>query len=172
MYLFSGIRQSVWCRSAVDGDLSGAHLAVEEGISDQYLMSFSGAEAVPDSDLAVKTRQMELYSLILIKTLIYRSLQGHWHHLTVNWMILSLRRQQYIVGGEKQKHYRIWYSLMEKALLDFDICGFFESVNGVKFKNWCLSHIARSSSKAFLCKSNQTQVISKHLLTNVKQIKW
>lgn len=33
-----------------------------------------------------------------------------------------------------------------------DIGGFFESVNGVRFKNWCFSHVARSSSKTFLCK--------------------
>lgn len=45
-------------------------------------------------------------------------------------------------------------SHIKKALLDFNNGVFFESANGLKFKNWCLSHVARSSSKAFLCKMN------------------
>lgn len=42
--------------------------------------------------------------------------------------------------------------LIKKALLDFDSGGFCKSATGAKFKNWSLSHTARSSSKAFLCK--------------------
>lgn len=43
--------------------------------------------------------------------------------------------------------------LIKKALLDFDSGGFCKSATGAKFKNWSLSHTARSSSKAFLCKN-------------------
>lgn len=45
-----------------------------------------------------------------------------------------------------------WDLLIKKALLDFDNAGFWKSMSGVKFKNWSLSHTARSSSKAFLCR--------------------
>lgn len=50
-------------------------------------------------------------------------------------------------------------SHIKKALLDFNNGVFFESANGLKFKNWCLSHVARSSSKAFLCKMNPKKVL-------------
>lgn len=43
LYLFSGIRQSVRYRSAVDGDVSGTYLGVAV-VSDGHLMSFSGAD--------------------------------------------------------------------------------------------------------------------------------
>lgn len=52
------------------------------------------------------------------------------------------------------------HSHIRKALLDFVIGGFTESEKGDKFKNWCLSHIARSSSKDFLWKGSEIQVSS------------
>lgn len=48
--LFSGIRQSVRYRSAVDDDVRGTHLGEGEDVSDGHLTSFSGADAVLRSD--------------------------------------------------------------------------------------------------------------------------
>lgn len=42
--------------------------------------------------------------------------------------------------------------LIKNALLDLDNVGLWKSTSGAKFKNWSLSHTARSSSKAFLCR--------------------
>lgn len=56
--------------------------------------------------------------------------------------------------------WRIVYSHSKKALVVFNNWGFFESPNGLKFKNWCLSQVARSSSKAFLCNLNQIKFVS------------
>lgn len=53
-YLFSGLRQSVRYRSAVDGDVSGTHLG--EAVSGGHLMSFSGPDALLTFVSAVKTR--------------------------------------------------------------------------------------------------------------------
>lgn len=60
---------------------------------------------------------------------------------------------------ERRRH-----SHIKKALLDFAIGGFTESEKGDKFKNWCLSHVARSSSKDFLWKGNEIH-ISSHKVT-------
>lgn len=60
---------------------------------------------------------------------------------------------------ERRKH-----SHIKKALLDLVIGGFTESEKGDKFKNWCLSHNARSSSKDLLWKGNQIH-ISSHKVT-------
>lgn len=65
--------------------------------------------------------------------------------LCIHWRVKNIRE-----FGRNYTHIR-------KALLDFDIWDFFESANGLKFKNWCLSHIARSSSKACLCKLDTTR---------------
>lgn len=65
-------------------------------------------------------------------------ISSHWE-ATSDWVIIRERRR---------------HSHIKKALLDFAIGGFTESEKGDKFKNWCLSHVARSSSKDFLWKGN------------------
>lgn len=153
LYLFSGIRLRVRNMSAVD-DVSGAHLEEGEVVSDMHLMKFPGVNIAlafvsaakirsVNSSLPKENNNMNDVTKKIKKRQLNMVQKDDQHTVRARIFVL-------LQSGEDKRRGR--HSHIKKALLDLDIGGFFESVNGVKFKNWCFSHVARSSSKTFLCK--------------------
>lgn len=92
--------------------------------------------------------QIKLYWTISVNpSLPKENTHNEWHRMMISTLLGPEHMYDYNHMKTNGRH-----SQIKKALLDLDIGGFFESVNGVKFKNWCFSHVARSSSKTFLCK--------------------
>lgn len=156
VYQFWGIVWSARCRSIFKGELDEAYFAEadSEGISVSCSWIKSRFNSVSP---AIKKNWSVAFNSAV-------SWFASWHLCVLPPVEMQNSKLVEIsTGGLCRKR----HTPVEEAPVVSESRGFFRSPHGLKLKNWCFSHVARSSSKAFLWWENKCLVGAKRILAYI-----